>query len=34
MAKWKAWSELKGISSDDAKKEYIKKVKELWKNIA
>jgi len=33
MAKWKAWLELKGVSRDDAKKEYIKKVKELWKNI-
>lgn len=31
MAKWKAWYEIKGMSSDDAKKDYIKKVKALWK---
>jgi acyl-CoA-binding protein len=33
MAKWKAWADLKDMSRDDAKKEYIKKVKDLWKNI-
>ena len=31
IEKWKAWSSINGMSIDDAKKEYIKKVKELWK---
>jgi len=31
MAKWKAWTAIEGMSCDDAKREYIKKVKELWK---
>lgn len=33
IAKWKAWSEIKGMSCDDSKKEYIKKVKELWNGM-
>lgn len=32
MEKWKAWNELKGMDVYIAKKEYIKKVKELWRN--
>jgi acyl-CoA-binding protein len=32
MEKWKAWNEVKGMDVDIAKKEYIKKVKELWRN--
>jgi diazepam-binding inhibitor (GABA receptor modulating acyl-CoA-binding protein) len=32
MEKWKAWNELKGMDIDIAKKEYIKKVKDLWRN--
>jgi acyl-CoA-binding protein len=30
MEKWKAWNGLKGMDVNVAKKEYIKKVKELW----
>lgn len=30
-AKWKAWNEIKGISKESAMKNYIKKVKELYK---
>jgi len=32
MEKWKSWNELKGMDIDIAKKEYIKKVKDLWRN--
>ena len=30
MEKWKAWNNLKDISSDEAMKSYIKKVKQLY----
>jgi diazepam-binding inhibitor (GABA receptor modulating acyl-CoA-binding protein) len=30
MAKWKAWNSFKGLSDYDAKKKYIRKVKELY----
>jgi acyl-CoA-binding protein len=30
MEKWKAWNMLKDMDVNVAKKEYIKKVKELW----
>lgn len=33
MAKWKAWNELQGITKDDAIKNYIKKVKELYASV-
>lgn len=33
MAKWKEWNSLKDISKETAMKNYIKKVKELYKNI-
>ena len=32
MAKWKEWNSLKDISKETAMKNYIKKVKELYKN--
>jgi acyl-CoA-binding protein len=32
MEKWKAWNNLKDISSESAMKNYISKVKELYKN--
>jgi len=33
MEKWKAWNNLKDISSESAMKNYISRVKELYKNI-
>ena len=30
MEKWKAWYELIDMESENAKKIYIKKVKEIW----
>ena len=30
--KWKAWNNIKGKSKDDSMKDYIKKVKLLYKN--
>ena len=32
MEKWKAWSSVKGISKEEAMKNYVKKVKELLRN--
>jgi acyl-CoA-binding protein len=32
MAKWKEWNSLKDISKESAMKNYIKKVKEIYKN--
>ena len=32
MAKWKEWNSLKDISKENAMKNYIRKVKELYKN--
>lgn len=32
IEKWKAWLAIKGLSNNNAKKEYISKVKELCKN--
>lgn len=31
IEKWKAWSNLKGMSKGEAMKNYIKKVKEIYK---
>jgi acyl-CoA-binding protein len=33
MAKWKEWNSLKDISKETAMKNYIRKVKELYKKI-
>ncbi len=33
MEKWKAWNNLKDISTETAMKNYISKVKELYKNV-
>jgi acyl-CoA-binding protein len=33
MEKWKAWNNLKDISSESAMKNYISRVKELYKSI-
>jgi acyl-CoA-binding protein len=32
MAKWKEWNSFKDISKENAMKNYIRKVKELYKN--
>jgi acyl-CoA-binding protein len=32
MEKWKGWNNVKGMSKEDAIKNYVKKVKELLKN--
>jgi diazepam-binding inhibitor (GABA receptor modulating acyl-CoA-binding protein) len=32
MEKWKAWDANKGLSSNEAKQNYIRKVKDLYKN--
>jgi diazepam-binding inhibitor (GABA receptor modulating acyl-CoA-binding protein) len=32
MEKWKGWNNVKGMSKEDAMKNYVKKVKELLKN--
>jgi acyl-CoA-binding protein len=32
MAKWKEWNSLKDLSKENAMKNYIRKVKELYKN--
>lgn len=33
MEKWKAWNNLKDLSSESAMKNYISRVKELYKNV-
>lgn len=33
MEKWKAWNNLKDLSSESAMKNYISKVKDLYKNV-
>ena len=33
MEKWKAWNSVKGLSKEEAMTNYIKKVKELYKDI-
>jgi diazepam-binding inhibitor (GABA receptor modulating acyl-CoA-binding protein) len=33
MEKWKAWNSVVGISKEEAMKNYIKKVKELYKEM-
>ena len=33
MEKWKAWNNLKDLSAESAMKNYISRVKELYKNV-
>jgi diazepam-binding inhibitor (GABA receptor modulating acyl-CoA-binding protein) len=33
MEKWKAWSNIKNISKEESMKNYIKKVKEIYKEL-